>query len=342
MTPSSTNRPLPSKVVLEIDTTPLPRQRRLAGVLGIALTVAVVGAAGMLVAARRTIDTVERVPKVAAVLSASSDTVDNYLLVGSDSRAAGDPNTGDSGGVSGNRSDTIMVLRYDRASGTAALLSIPRDLYVHVPGHDGKRRINAAFNDGAEVLVQTVQQELGLPVHHYVEIDFVGFTKLVQALDGIQVCFMYPTRDLNTGLNIIAPGCFVLDGNQALAYARSRHYEELRDGEWHEDPSSDLGRSKRQREFVNASLQKALAQVKSNPFSAGRLVASIGSSLRIDEHLDPVEAGSSLRSAVDGGLQTFALPVNPLTVNGNAVLQLGSGADAVLAFFRGDGPPPAG
>lgn len=342
MTPSSTNRPLPSKVVLEIDTTPLPRQRRLAGVLGIALTVAVVGAAGMLVAARRTIDTVERVPKVAAVLSASSDTVDNYLLVGSDSRAAGDPNTGDSGGVSGNRSDTIMVLRYDRASGTAALLSIPRDLYVHVPGHDGKRRINAAFNDGAEVLVQTVQQELGLPVHHYVEIDFVGFTKLVQALDGIQVCFMYPTRDLNTGLNIIAPGCFVLDGNQALAYARSRHYEELRDGEWHEDPSSDLGRSKRQREFVNASLQKALAQVKSNPFSAGRLVASIGSSLRIDEHLDPVEAGSSLRSAVDGGLQTFALPVNPLTVNGNAVLELGNGADAVLAFFRGDGPPPAG
>lgn len=310
-----------------------------------ALAVGVVGAAGMLVAARRTIDTVERVPKVASVLSASSSTVDNYLLVGSDSRAAGDPNTGDtgdSGGVSGNRSDTIMVLRYDRASGTAALLSIPRDLYVHVPGHDGKRRINAAFNDGADVLVQTVQQELGLPVHHYVEIDFVGFTQLVKALGGIQVCFLYPTRDLNTGLNIIAPGCFVLDGNQALAYARSRHYEELRDGEWHEDPTSDLGRSKRQREFVNASLQTALAQVKSNPFSAGRLVASIGSSLRIDEHLDPVEAGSSLRSAVDGGLQTFALPVNPLTVNGNAVLELGKGADAVLAFFRGDGPPPSG
>ncbi|MEY4338408.1 MAG: hypothetical protein RLZ14_258 [Actinomycetota bacterium] len=304
--------------------------------------VAVAGAAGMLVAARRTIDTVERVPKVAEVLSAASQTVDNYLLVGSDSRAEGDPNTGESGGVSGNRSDTIMVLRYDRASGSAALLSIPRDLYVNVPGHDSKRRINSAYNDGPDVLVQTVQQELGLPVHHYVEIDFVGFTRLVQALGGIQVCFDYATRDLNTGLNIIAPGCYVLDGNQALAYARSRHYEELRDGEWREDPTSDLGRSKRQRQFVNASLQTALARVKSNPFHAGGLVASIGSALRIDEHLDPIEAGSSLRSAVDSGLQAFALPVVPLTVDGNAVLELGDGADAVLAFFRGDGPPPAG
>ena len=304
--------------------------------------VAVAGAAGMLVAARRTIDTVERVPKVAEVLSAASQTVDNYLLVGSDSRAEGDPNTGESGGVSGNRSDTIMVLRYDRASGSAALLSIPRDLYVNVPGHDSKRRINSAYNDGPDVLVQTVQQELGLPVHHYVEIDFVGFTRLVQALGGIQVCFEYATRDLNTGLNIIAPGCYVLDGNQALAYARSRHYEELRDGEWREDPTSDLGRSKRQRQFVNASLQTALARVKSNPFHAGGLVASIGSALRIDEHLDPIEAGSSLRSAVDSGLQAFALPVVPLTVDGNAVLELGDGADAVLAFFRGDGPPPAG
>ena len=328
--------------MLEPDTSPLPRRRRFPGVLGVALVVAVAGAAGLLVAARRTIDTVERVPKVADVLSAASQTVDNYLLVGSDSRAEGDPNTGDAGSVSGNRSDTIMVLRYDRADGTAALLSIPRDLYVHVPGHDTKRRINSAYNDGPDVLVQTVQEELGLPVHHYVEIDFVGFTRLVEALGGIQVCFEYATRDLNTGLNIIAPGCFVLDGNQALAYARSRHYEELRDGEWHEDPTSDLGRSKRQRQFVNACLQTALARVKSNPFHAGGLIASIGSALRIDEHLDPVEAGSSLRSAVDGGLQTFSLPVVPLTVDGNAVLELGDGADAVLAFFRGDGPPPAG
>lgn len=308
--------------------------------LFVALLVTVVCTAGLLVAAKRTVDGVTRVAGVAEVLSPSRSNIDNYLLVGSDSRALGDPNTGESGGVSGNRSDTIMVMRYDKDTGEAALLSIPRDLYVTVPGHDGKRRINAAFNDGPDRLVQTVQQELGIPVHHYVEIDFAGFKSLVDTLGGVQVCFLYPTRDTNTGLNIVEPGCHVLDGTQALAYARSRHYEEYRDGEWHEDPTSDLGRSKRQRDFVNRTLQAALAQIKTNPFQAGELVASMGTALRIDEHLDPIGAATSLRSAVDAGLQTYSLPVVGQTIDGNAVLLLGDGAEAVLAYFRGDGPPP--
>lgn len=326
--------------MLAIDTVPKQRRRRAPGMLLVALLVGVACTAGVLIAARRTVDAVERVPKVADVLSPASDRIDNYLLVGSDSREFGDPNTGETGNVSGNRSDTIMVLRYDKDSGEAALLSIPRDLYVNVPGHDGKRRINSAFNDGPDVLVRTVQTELGIPVHHYVEIDFTGFERLVEALGGVQVCFLYPTRDLNTGLDVRVPGCHVLDGKQALAYARSRHYEELKDGEWVTDPTSDLGRSKRQREFVNASLQGALAQLKTDPYRAGELVGAIGDSIRIDEHLDPIEAAGSLRSAVDSGLKSYALPVVPKTVDGNAVLLLGDGADPVLAYFRGDGPAP--
>jgi LCP family protein required for cell wall assembly len=328
-------------LVLAIDTTPLPKRRRLPSLLMVALLVTVAGAVGVLIAARRTVEAVDRVPSVAGVLSPASSNVDNYLLVGSDSREFGDPNTGETGQVSGSRSDTIMVLRYDKQSGDASLLSIPRDLYVTVPGHDGKRRINSAFNDGPDVLVRTIQTELGIPVHHYVEIDFTGFERLVEALDGVQVCFLYPTRDTNTGLNITVPGCHVLDGTQALAYARSRHYEEFREGEWREDPTSDLGRSTRQREFVNACLQESVAQLKTNPFRAGELVAAIGDAVRIDEHLDPIEAGGSLRSAVAGGLQSYALPVVPETVDGNAVLLLGDGADAVLSYFRGDGPAPA-
>jgi LCP family protein required for cell wall assembly len=281
------------------------------------------------------------VPQVADVLSPANATIDNYLLVGSDSRQFGDPNTGETGQVSGNRSDTIMVLRYDKGSGEASLLSIPRDLYVTVPGHDGQRRINAAFNDGADVLVRTVQTALGIPIHHYVEIDFTGFERLVEALGGVQVCFLYPTRDVNTGLDVRDPGCHVLNGKQALGYARSRHYEEFRDGKWHEDPTSDLGRSKRQREFVNACLQETVAQLKTNPFRAGELVSAIGDAVRLDEHLDPIEAGSSLRGAVNGGLHSYALPVVPKTIDGNAVLLLGDGSDAVLAYFRGVGPAPA-
>ncbi len=327
-------------IVLALDTSPLPRRRRLPAFLMLAVLTAVGGAAGILVAARRTVDAVDRVPKVAEVLSPASSNIDNYLLVGSDSRASGDPNTGDTGGVTGSRSDTIMVLRYDKSSGTASLLSIPRDLWVTVPGHTGKRRINAAFNDGPDVLVKTVQQELGIPVHHYVEIDFSGFTTLVEALGGVDVCFQYPTRDLNTGLDITAPGCYVLDGTQGLAYARSRHYQELRDGKWKEDPTSDLGRSKRQRDFVNRCLQSAVAQVKADPFRAGELVAAIGTAIRIDDNLNPLDAASSLRSAVDAGLQTYALPVDGKTIDGNAVLLLAQGSDAVLAYFRGQGPAP--
>lgn len=326
--------------MLVLDSTPQPRRRRLPSLLMVALLVAVAGCLGVLVAARHTVDAVARVPEVADALSAASVSVDNYLLVGSDSRQFGDPNTGETGQVSGNRSDTIMVLRYDRATGAAALLSIPRDLYVTVPGHDGKRRINAAFNDGPAVLVRTVQQELGIPIHHYVEIDFTGFERLVTALGGVEVCFRRPTKDENTGLAIPKAGCYVLDGKQALAYARSRHYQEYKNGDWHTDPTSDLGRSKRQRDFVNRCLQATLAQLKTNPFRAGDLVAAIGDAVRIDEHLDPIEAGSSLRSAVGEGLAEYSLPVVPTTVDGNAVLLLGDGAETVLAYFRGTGPAP--
>ena len=310
--------------------------------------VGVVGATGMLIAARETIDSVGRIPGVAATLNPGSAGVENFLLVGSDSRAGADPASSDASGigteadVSGHRSDTIMILRRDRATGDAALLSIPRDLWVQVPGHENKRRINSAFNDGPDILVQTLQQgDLQLPIHHYVEIDFSGFKSLVDALGGVEICVEFATRDVSTGLNITEPGCHMLDGLQALAYARSRHYEEYRDEVWHEDPASDLGRTKRQQEFVNLALQTALERIKVDPFAAGRLVAAIGSSLRVDDELDPIAAAASLRSAVDAGIATYSLPVFGDTIGGNAVLLLGDGSDAVLAFFRGQGPAPA-
>lgn len=326
---------------------PPRRAGRFLSTVVLAGTVAVAGTAGTLIAARSAIDTVTRVPDVAGVLSAPSPTVENFLLVGSDSRANSDPTSPDYGGigsesdVQGTRSDTIMVLRRDRATGDASLLSIPRDLYVDIPGH-GSDRINSAFNYGPSVLVQTVQQSLGLPVHHYVEVDFSGFKALVEAIGGVEMCFWYPTRDTNTGLDIPVPGCYVLDGVQALAYARSRHYEELReDGEWHVDGTADIGRTKRQQAFVNEALDTALEKVKVNPFVAGDVLTSGAAALRIDDELDVLAAASSLRTAVDAGLEPWSLPVYGETVDGKAVLLLGDGADALLAYFRGEGPAPA-
>ena len=154
---------------------------------------------------------------------------------------------------------------------------------------------------------------------------------LVDALDGVQICFGLPTRDINTGLDIPQPGCYLLDGTMALAYARSRHYEEFKDGEWKEDPTSDLGRSQRQRDFVNRSLQAAIQQVKSDPFSTGDLVGAMGAAISIDGDLDPIDAASSLRTAVASGLTTYALPVIPKT----CLLYTSDAADDLLCVDLG-------
>ena len=308
--------------------------------------VAIAGTAGTLIAARSTVDAVQRVPDVSSVLSPAGGAVENYLLVGSDSRANSDPTSPDFGGigteaeVTGARSDTIMVLRRDTATGEAALLSIPRDLWVDIPGR-GNSRINSAYNDGPSTLVQTVQTALGIPVHHYVEVDFNGFKSLVDAIGGVELCFMFPTRDINTGLNVPEGGCFMFEGEQALAYARSRKYEELRDGEWRMDGTADLGRTKRQQDFVNRAVQAALAEVERNPFRAGEVIQSATGSVRIDDDLDVFRAVSSLRTAMSGGLATWSLPVYGEAIDGNAVLLLADGAEEVLTFFRGQGSAPA-
>jgi LCP family protein required for cell wall assembly len=322
------------------------RPSRLLSVLLVAGAIAAAGTAGTLVAARAAIDAIARTPGVATVLSPPSATVENYLLVGSDSRAGADPEAPDAGGigteadVSGSRSDTIMVLRRDKASGVASLLSIPRDLWVDIPGR-GRSRVNAAYNDGAAVLVQTVQQALGLPIHHYMEVDFFGFKDIVDALGGVEICFEFPAQDVNTGLYVAQPGCTVLDGVQALAYARSRHYEEYRDDEWHLDGTADIGRTKRQQLFVETALNAALAKVKANPFEAGDLLTAIGPAIRLDDEVDVLSTAATMRTAVQRGIDTYSLPVRGETIDGNAVLQLADGSDAVLAFFRGDGPAPA-
>ncbi len=327
--------------MLAIDTTPLRRRRRLPTLLIVALVTAAVGATSTIVATRHAVDAVRRVPGVAEVLSPSDPNVENFLLVGSDSRANSDPNSPDFGGigteadVQGSRSDTIMILRRDKHGGATALLSIPRDLWV-----EGRRRINSAYVDGPTTLVAVVQQELGLPIHHYVEVDFSGFKRVVDAVGGVTVCFYFPTRDLNTGLNIIDPGCVVLDGVQGLAYARSRYYEEFRDGAWQTDPTSDLGRTLRQRAFVNLAVQAALREVKLNPFRAGEMLRAISAALSVDDRLDPIAAGTSLREAVGGGITSYTLPVVGKTIDDKAVLVLGEGAQVVLAYFRGAADAP--
>ena len=87
------------------------------------------------------------------------------------------------------------------------MLSLPRDLWVPIAGEDGAQRINAAYAEGEQVLADTIQQFLGIPVHHYVEVDFAGFQQMVTAVDGVPVYFERAMKDENSGLDVLHPGC---------------------------------------------------------------------------------------------------------------------------------------
>ncbi len=328
---------------------PGSRLRRPPGALalGLAVLVASAGTIGLKVSADQRTGAVTKDQQVVQELQAQANDApaENYLLVGSDSRAgisADDPNAGAIGStdeVVNSRSDTIMVLRREK-NGGAALLSLPRDLWVTIAGTGNKAKINAAYNGGSQRLVATVTQSLGIPINHYVEIDFAGFQKLVDQIGGVEVCSYVPAQDTHSGLRL-DPGCTNVDGSQALAYARSRHYQEWRDGKWHEDGTADLGRIKRQQLFIHSAVTKLLQEMENDPFKVGQLVGAATAAVTVDQNLDPVKAASALRAAAEVGLSTYSLPVVAAEHKGQSALDLdASAAQPILDYFKGVGAAP--
>ena len=190
-----------------------------------------------------------------------------------------------------------MILRFDPKSGNAAILSIPRDLWVPIAGTTESNRINSAYTKGNDVLINTVEQNFGIPINHFIDVDFYGFKDLVDALGGVTVYFDLPTRDKNTGLRVTQPGCVTLNGIDALAYVRSRHFSQEINGKWKEDQSSDFGRISRQQDFIRRAATKAFASANEQP--ARRLVAREGGpQVRAPGRLaQPDRAGRSPRRA---------------------------------------------
>jgi LCP family protein required for cell wall assembly len=160
------------------------------------------------------------------------------------------------------RTDSIMLGFVNRKEGRLSLLSVPRDLWVQVPGH-ASNRINtvdalgerAGYPGGGRGLLdETLRLNLGVPVHHYVRIDFAGFVRMVDAMGGITVDVPVPLRDwfpdpkapLGRRYFTMPAGARQMDGRTALAYCRSRM------------TTSDFHRSSRQQQVLLALWQKAL------------------------------------------------------------------------------------
>ncbi|HLG68698.1 MAG TPA: LCP family protein [Acidimicrobiales bacterium] len=239
----------------------------------------------------------------------------NVLVLGSDSRVGeSSPQFGSSSVVQGQRSDVDMIVHVVPATRQVSILSIPRDTLVSMVGQDASEfgrfnRINASYNSGADQVVQTIEDNFGIPINHVVQVDFAGFEGAVSALGGVWMNFAYPARDAWSGLDITTPGCQLLNGQQALAVARSRHYQYYADGYWHSDPTGDLGRIQRQDAFLRALASAARAQ--RNPLTLNAFLGSLPQGLVID---DRFTVGSLLglaqifRSVDPASIQTFTLP----------------------------------
>lgn len=266
----------------------------------------------------------------------------NYLIVGSDTRegiSADDPTAGHILGPeapSGSeRSDTIMVLRVDDEG--ARMLSVPRDLLVTIAETGQRTRINSAFNGGPTRLVATLTDQLGLPVHHYLEIDFVAFRDLVDALGGIEVEFPHPAYDRKSGLDVPEAGMVRLDGDQALSYVRSRYYTEIIDGREVQEGTGDLGRVVRQQRFLSAVISE-IGDLR-NPVRLVNVTNALVEGMRVDEDLGFFEALRLILRFRGLDLEPTSLPTSNRTLSSGAqVLELVQpDADEVLARFGSAG-----
>jgi LCP family protein required for cell wall assembly len=188
------------------------------------------------------------------------------------------------------------------------VLSIPRDLWVPIAS-GGVNRINTAFEKGPDNLVRTIRAALRIPIHHYIEVDFAGFRDIVAAVGGVSVYFPTPARDLVSGLRVDRSGCTKLDGDAALSYVRSRHYEALVGGRWQVGGAGDLDRITRQQDFI----RRVLAKVRSvrNPVTIHRLVTTGTHNVRFDKQLsagDIERLGLQFRTLLPTTLQMETVP----------------------------------
>jgi LCP family protein required for cell wall assembly len=219
--------------------------------------------------------------------------VENIVLVGSTSRCAlkqQNPAFGlCSEGVTGVNSDVVMILHLDPKNRTVAILSIPRDLFVPNARGSEPNKIDAALVEGPERLVQAIQQDFGIPIQHYVELNFDSFQNVVNALGGIKMYFPMPLYDAESSLNISTAGCHLLNGFQALAVVRARHLQyrppsvkTSNPRNWPHDPQSDLSRIRRDHEFLRVLATAVSARGLDNPVTDNDLIGAVAPQLQVD------------------------------------------------------------
>lgn len=246
-------------------------------------------------------------PKVVPPKDPNAGAPLNIVVMGSDSR------DGDNGGLAGGgeigaRSDTTMVMHISGDRSRMDLVSIPRDTTVDVPScttSEGAttaplygKKFNAAFSQGVQVggsvadgalcTVRTIEELTGVYVDGFVVVDFAGFSAMVDAVGGVDVCVEEEIYSPDANHLSLSPGIHTLKGQKALDYARARKGDGLGDG-------SDLGRIGRQQEVMASLARKVLSQdVLTNPAKTLGFLDAVTRSLTMNEELGSISGLSGL------------------------------------------------
>ncbi|MGQ0849388.1 MAG: LCP family protein [Actinomycetota bacterium] len=245
-------------------------------------------------------------------LALPDDMFNAYLGVGSDE--------------SGVRADTILLALAPTDGAAPILVSIPRDLLVQNPCTRGWSRINSGlggcegFASGTELIALMVEGYTGVPVDHVVRLSFDGFASVVTALGGTTVCTDYPARDPRSGL-ALPGGCVNADGYATLAWVRSRHTEQLIDGDWKVVSGSDFDRQTRQ--------QDILFQLAGRMTSFGSLgslsstLSAVAGAVRVDSGWsfgDAVATAWQYRGITRDGVNRISIRVKDIRTSGGALV----------------------
>ena len=208
------------------------------------------------------------------------------LLVGSDARE----------GDTFSRGDVLMLCRIDPVKRVVSLVSIPRDTMVSVPGAVGVQKINAAYAfGGASSQVYTVSKFAGVPISHYVEVDFEGTEKLIDTLGGVWVDVPEAVSNSHAPGGTLQTGRQLLDGKTALAYARERHSAS----------GGDFSRARAQRLIVQAIIRQTM---QASPLEMPGLIESMASCVSTDYSIPDIV---SLAFKFRGGSITLYSAVTP-------------------------------
>ncbi len=267
-----------------------------------------------------------QIPKVNVVgeLPQLSGRPFNILEIGSDSRAGltgtvARQTGASTNSVAGQRSDVVKIMHVDPAAGTITILSIPRDTMVTLLANQalfGKfNRINVNYGNGPSLLAQTITANFGIPINHVIQVSFAGLINAAVALGGVYLDFPYPAKDAYSGLNIPHPGCQLITGFQALAVARSRHYQWFQNGVWNYDGTSDFGRIDRQNAFLRAMISRAKSLY--NPLTINSFLSKIPQGITLDSGFslnELIAFAVKFHSFNPSNMLTYTLPTVPATV----------------------------